>query len=577
MSGYPSLQVFDETNSEGWCQISGLDSYFQKVHPGNWHPEDFERNTTYTNLDIFLGGLASISRTRLTSVSTYAKDILKYLSTPAGEEIKKKVLETMELRKLAQSNQLSYSKLQTEYSTENFDYLRNELKRKKQCVSTSASGSASAPATPTRVQSKRGRTSRRTTDSVAVPSPVTSDAVPISELSSSPRPRINDPWHDLVQATMSMYEGVDVELPSERCAVTERDPEKNALYKLALQHLQNAQAEMQKSKFDKTTCVDFKDAFVALSGLWNVFSNEANNAFQSADRLEVEELCRMTELENRRADISGILTTLAAKSQEVSLNDVVDHIYGLISTDPRFRPLLLTLIAIGEQGCAATTLSKSQLAKVFDTGAMARKCDCLFTVKGLEVGNVEAKRNSATKFEVGCQLRKNIKINKSILLQLEKYGVECPPLLSIHGHTAIVFRVRRWKNIFVASKACPTLVLPTTEDEWPLFLGEHAHVLSNLLEHYQTFSRNCAAAYSLVRYKQQATAEDDLVSLSYKEQAALLEWEHIVLHTPTKLKVNKKLLLKKPDNSLFWKKIDEADDDHGENDTVVDEELEEGK
>jgi len=54
-------------------------------------------------------------------------------------------------------------------------------------------------------------------------------------------------------------------------------------------------------------------------------------------------------------------------------------------------------------------------------------------VKGLEVGNIEAKRNSATKLEVVCQLRKNIKINKSILLQLEKYGVECPPLLSIHG------------------------------------------------------------------------------------------------------------------------------------------------
>lgn len=54
-------------------------------------------------------------------------------------------------------------------------------------------------------------------------------------------------------------------------------------------------------------------------------------------------------------------------------------------------------------------------------------------MKGLAVGNIEAKRNSATKLEVVCQLRKNIKINKSVLLQLEKYGVECPPLLPIHG------------------------------------------------------------------------------------------------------------------------------------------------
>ncbi|KAF9150087.1 hypothetical protein BGX20_005806 [Mortierella sp. AD010] len=221
----------------------------------------------------------------------------------------------------------------------------------------------------------------------------------------------------------------------------------------------------------------------------------------------------------------------------------------------------MVLLAIGEQGCAATTLSKSQLAKVFDTGTTARKCDCLFTVKGLEVGNVEAKRISATKLEVMFQLRKNIKINKSILLQLEKYGVECPPLLSIHGNAAIIFRVRRWKHIFVASKACPTLVLPTKEDEWPLFLSRHAHVLSNLLEHYQTFSRNCAASYSQVKYEEQAAAEDELVSLSREEQATLLEWEHVVLHTPTKPKLNKKVSFKVPDNALFWKRVEEFAED----------------
>ncbi|KAF9559905.1 hypothetical protein EC968_006409 [Mortierella alpina] len=56
-----------------------------------------------------------------------------------------------------------------------------------------------------------------------------------------------------------------------------------------------------------------------------------------------------------------------------------------------------------------------------------------FSSRWIEVGNIEAKRSSATKFEVMSQLRKNIKINKSILLQLEKYdAIECPPLLSIH-------------------------------------------------------------------------------------------------------------------------------------------------
>lgn len=55
------------------------------------------------------------------------------------------------------------------------------------------------------------------------------------------------------------------------------------------------------------------------------------------------------------------------------------------------------------------------------------------TVGPIEVGNMECKRVGASKAEVACQFRKNIKINKSILLQLEEYDLECPLLLSIHG------------------------------------------------------------------------------------------------------------------------------------------------
>ncbi|KAI8597785.1 hypothetical protein EDD21DRAFT_206525 [Dissophora ornata] len=191
----------------------------------------------------------------------------------------------------------------------------------------------------------------------------------------------------------------------------------------------------------------------------------------------------MPELENKDKDIMEIFSALAKKSTQIPLTGVVDELYNLLSTMPERRQLLLVLVTVlrhiirpnyggltsseadsmylwarifdegmpldtnlsfhlGEQGCAATALSKSQLAQVFDTGTMARKCDCLFMVKGLEVGNFEAKRSTATNFEVVSQLRKNIKINKSVLLELEKYGVECPPLLSIHGNSAIVFRVR---------------------------------------------------------------------------------------------------------------------------------------
>ncbi|KAF9152048.1 hypothetical protein BGX20_005244 [Mortierella sp. AD010] len=206
----------------------------------------------------------------------------------------------------------------------------------------SAVGASSAPTTSTPVPLKRGRTGRKKTVSAAVPAalsaPMASDTVPMFDPSSfgSSRPQISHPWHDLVRATLFLYEGEDVELLSEQSGVAEQDPEKRILYKLALRHLENAQAEMRRSlqkskfdkaspKFDKTSCTDFKDAFVALSGVWNVFSKEANRAFQSADLQEVEELCRMAELENKDADVMEILNMLADKSRKAPLTDVVDE------------------------------------------------------------------------------------------------------------------------------------------------------------------------------------------------------------------------------------------------------------
>lgn len=82
---------------------------------------------------------------------------------------------------------------------------------------------------------------------------------------------------------------------------------------------------------------------------------------------------------------------------------------------------------LGKQGCAATAFSKSKLEAVFSTGSSPRKCDCLLTAGGIEVGNFECKKAGSAKVEVASQLRKTLTINKSILL-------ECPLLLSIHGN-----------------------------------------------------------------------------------------------------------------------------------------------
>ena len=76
---------------------------------------------------------------------------------------------------------------------------------------------------------------------------------------------------------------------------------------------------------------------------------------------------------------------------------------------------------------------------------------------------------------------------------------------------------------------------------------------------------NCAMSYNLVQYEEQAALEDKLVSLSTEDQATLLEWEHVVLHTPTKPKLNKKSL-KAPDNALFWTKVEDAAKNHEDED-----------
>lgn len=100
----------------------------------------------------------------------------------------------------------------------------------------------------------------------------------------------------------------------------------------------------------------------------------------------------------------------------------------------------LSWIFSGEQGCSASALSKFKLADAFETGTIPRKCDRLLNVGSVEVGSFECKRAGASRQEVACQLRENIEINKIILLELEKYGLECPPLLSIYGKKRILSR-----------------------------------------------------------------------------------------------------------------------------------------
>lgn len=78
-------------------------------------------------------------------------------------------------------------------------------------------------------------------------------------------------------------------------------------------------------------------------------------------------------------------------------------------------------------------MSKSKLACALNTGYSARKCDCTLSIGKIQFGNGEAKRASTPPVAVKVQLRKNIKIARSVMLELSKFGLDCPPQLSLHG------------------------------------------------------------------------------------------------------------------------------------------------
>ncbi|KAF9083642.1 hypothetical protein BGX27_004029, partial [Mortierella sp. AM989] len=54
------------------------------------------------------------------------------------------------------------------------------------------------------------------------------------------RMRLQDPWHDLADAALHLYNGHTVDLPSEETRDTEKDPERQKLYGLAWRHLRDA-------------------------------------------------------------------------------------------------------------------------------------------------------------------------------------------------------------------------------------------------------------------------------------------------------------------------------------------------
>ncbi|KAI9241539.1 MAG: hypothetical protein BYD32DRAFT_457717 [Podila humilis] len=231
--------------------------------------------------------------------------------------------------------------------------------------------------------------------------------------------------------------------------LTEESTERSNLYKIALQHIHGTVKQQARPNFDRTHCLDYKVAFL----------------FESLATDEVKALCYMNSLDQSNGGVEQFVKGLL---QLKTLGHKLHRVYKLKNDQPDCRGILQALKKLVEQGCAASTLSKSMLADVFEMNTSPRKCNGLMTVGPIEVRNLKCKRVGASQAEVACQLKKNTKINKSILLQLQDIII-----------SAIVFRVRKWKDIWGAANGASTTVLPTTEDEFRLLLEGTVHNLCN--------------------------------------------------------------------------------------------------
>ncbi|KAG0338098.1 hypothetical protein BG004_007356 [Podila humilis] len=400
------------------------------------------------------------------------------------------------------------------------------------------------------------------------------------------------------RVTQCQLQGKAVDLPAKATKDIEKDPERRKLFELAWQHLADAIDAKEPENIEKETCLHFRDAFVALSGVYNIYSPATRTVLSPTERVEAMDFCRMAELDSKDEALTMLLDSLKTtrtRTLNAVLEDFIDNIlnphhgnkpsecdalliWGSIIKDGRPRGTPFTF-DLGEQASITTRVSKCKLACALDTGCNAHKCNCSLSIGKIQFGKGEAKRASTPPAAVKIQLRKNIKIARSVMLELNKFGLDCPPQLSIHGLRADVFRVMPWKRIYVAAPACDPIVLPTTEAAWNTFIEKAAHRLNNLLEYYHECAVDAKEKIDIFNYSQNTVGQDEeegRESEGDPNAIELIDWRDVVFHTPTKPRAVKKIVgLRKPNNRRFERKMAEAiakheydddDDDNGDDD-----------
>ncbi|KAG0220168.1 hypothetical protein BGX33_007117 [Mortierella sp. NVP41] len=497
-----------------------LHPYFYSTSPQNWHPNSFARHEDARQLSDFLSGLKTVDRSGSHALATYAGACRKYLvSDEGGQLIMKEAELHLSLRIAHQENGIQES---VYAATVKGAFFASESKKR----------------------ARRGKENKTVIAS---------------------NRRVEDPWHYLIQKAIVIHSGKKVEI--------EPQAHQQSHWRSIL--FERASDMLTKASHDTQNALLLKESLVALSGIWDTYSSQNNKAFGAAATQKVLESCSIPELKAHEPRLQEMLEKfMDLHVQGKSTLDLADYTMDSTLQDkyPDFRNFLHVLrvifrqvhrplygsehpseadfvfvwasilreglpiktelsISLGEQGCKAAALSKSELAAIFDTGTTARKCDILLKVAGLEVANFEAKGSRATPDDLTVQRLKNTKINKSIQLVLDKYDVTVPPLLNISSHDASLFRLAKFEDIWVTGQAGNTIVLPKTHDEILFFLEDSAYTLYNLIMYLDQYASKVKAARQRYDYQQRKQAQ---LSQPQRDDQGDLEWERIVFHSPSK-------------------------------------------
>ncbi|KAG0249292.1 hypothetical protein BGZ95_007594, partial [Linnemannia exigua] len=110
---------------------------------------------------------------------------------------------------------------------------------------------------------------------------------------------------------------------------------RQTLYRMALSRLHDGSDDMRYPSSDSN--VPLKDAFVALSGIWNMFSMEANKEFN--DHLtEGRRLCLRKELEVPDEAFASLIEPLVSMAEKGSaIDDLIEKVYELQAISSEFR------------------------------------------------------------------------------------------------------------------------------------------------------------------------------------------------------------------------------------------------